>query len=322
MHPTSQGSGRGAFTMEREELASLLRVRPWVAVRKLGVLGSLWIGLGAAVLWLDALAAKIAVWAMMGFVINGLVQLAHETWHGNLFRRRWQNEVAGVGLGLLVGISHDALRHDHLMHHRHNRTPRDPDAYNAGRDSVGARVLFYAVVLFGLPLSVVYFNLLYPLQWFERARLPGHFGRVGLGALGYGALGWWLWRVGWATPALEVWVIPLLATGPYNGLKSIADHHANVWRGDRFHTATTVRSNALVTWFWNGLNYHLDHHLFPRVPGYNLPALHQRLRPALLERGAPVYDAYLQVWWAALRAGPMVVDEEVTVVTLRRRRAD
>ncbi len=315
-------TGAGAFGMSHQELRGLLKRRLAPVLARIVVLVGLWVGLGAWVLQVDVWWGKVAIWAMMGFVINGMVQLSHETWHNNLFEARWANTAFGVGLGLLVGISHAALKHDHLMHHRHNRTAMDPDAYNAGRDSLGQRVLFYAVVLFGLPLSVIYFNVLYPLQWFERRKLPGHFARVLLGAVGYAALFGGLWRVGVLGQALEVWIIPLIATGPFNGLKSIADHHNNVWRGGRFQTATTVRSNAVVTWFWSGLNYHLDHHLFPRVPGYNLPRLHRHLRPTLLKEGAPVYDSYLSTMWAALKAGPLVVDEDVQLVSVKRRRED
>jgi len=65
-----------------------------------------------------------------------------------------------------------------------------------------------------------------------------------------------------------------------------------------------VRSGALLTYFCSGLNHHLDHHLFPRVPGPQLPRLHALLRPHLEAQGAPVFDSYLKVWLAALRAGP------------------
>ena len=67
------------------------------------------------------------------------------------------------------------------------------------------------------------------------------------------------------------------------------------------------------------LRHHLDHHLFPRVPGYNLARLHARLRPVLLAHGACVFDSYLQVMWRALLAGPSLVDEDVRLVTLERK---
>lgn len=301
------------------DLRALLVQRPAYVACKVAVLLGAWGGLGAAVLAAPAWA-WVPLWLVMGFVINGLVQLAHETWHGNLLPRRWQNTVAGTLLGLVVGIAHGPLRHDHLAHHRYNRTERDPDAYNVGRPSFWPTVLHYAIALLGLPLSVIYFNVLYPLQYYAWPALRRH----ALVLLGYVALHvvvwWWLVGAGLVHAALLVWVMPVLFTSPFNGLKSLADHYANDWRGCRYRTATTVRTLGWVTYAWNGLNYHLDHHLFPRVPGYNLPALHAQIRPALEARGAPLYDGYVKVMLAALRAGPMVVDEDVRVVTLERKR--
>lgn len=302
------------------ELRTLLRQRPGHVALKALVLAAAWVGLGAAVLAVPWWWARVPLWLAMGFWINGLVQLAHESWHGNLLPRRWQNTAAGTLLGLVVGIVHGPLRHDHLAHHRWNRTERDPDAYNVGRRSFWPTALHYAIVVLGLPLSVIYFNVLYPLQHYDRAALRRHAG-VLAGYVAIHAVAWVLLvRAGLAREALLVWIVPLLFASPWNGLKSLADHHANDWRGSRYRTATTVRTLPLVTWAWNGLNYHLDHHLFPRVPGYNLPALHARIRPALEARRAPLYDGYAKTMLAAVLAGPLVVDADVRLVSLERKR--
>jgi fatty acid desaturase len=301
------------------ELAALLVLRPGHVAQKVAVLVGSWVALGWAVLAAPAWA-RVPLWLAMGLVINGLVQLAHETWHGNLLPRRWQNTLAGTLLGLVVGIAHGPLRHDHLAHHRYNRTERDPDAYNVGRRSFWPSVLHYLIVVLGLPLSVIYFNVLYPLQCYERRALIRH-ALVLLGYVTIHALVWWLLaRHGLVHAALLVWIVPVLFTSPFNGLKSLADHYANDWRGTRYRTATTVRTHRVITYLWNGLNYHLDHHLFPRVPGYNLPALHAHIRPALVARGAPLFDGYAKVMGKALWAGPLVVDEDVRLVTLERKR--
>lgn len=304
----------------RDELVELLRIRParalGMAALHLGVWGLAGVGLAhVSGFWL-----KLPLWLLAAQGVMGLIQLDHDAWHDTLFPRPWQNRLFGNGLSLLVGIAYEPMRHDHLAHHRWNRTEKDPDAYNAGRRSPGLWALFYATVLLGLPLSLVYFNVLYPVQHFDAARLRRH----ALVLLGYGGfyalLFWLLAGHGLLGGAVECWLLPVLFASPLNGLKSISDHHANVWRGDRFHTATTVRSTRLVTFLWNGLNHHLDHHLYPRVPGYNLARLHARLRPELLARGAPVFDSYLHVMWRALLAGPMVVEEDVRLVTLERKR--
>ncbi len=297
-------------------------MRPAHVFGRIALFFGLWGALGWAVLSTSSLPLRLILWAAMGFVVTGLIQLAHESWHKNLFKRRWADEAFGVGVGLAVGLSHRAMKHDHLLHHRHSRTERDPDAYNAGADSLGQRVLFYSFVLAGLPLSTLYFNVLYPLQHFERDAIPGHFARVALGAALHATAWAALWQLGWVWEALYVWIIPVVAASPFNGLKSIADHHGNDWKGDRFHVATTVRSNAFMTFWWCGLNHHLDHHLFPRVPGYNLPRLHEHLREELDARDAPVYDSYARTMWDALVAGPLVVDDDMSIVSVRSKVRD
>lgn len=300
-------------------LRPLLQVRPARVWTMIGVHAGCWLGAGLGLAVADGWLLKIPLLVIAASGVMGLIQLDHEAWHGNLFRSRRGDRVFGECMSLLVGIAFAPLRHDHLAHHRYNRTARDPDAYNAGRRSFGLSLLFYAVVLLGLPLSVIYFNILYPLQHFDNTALRRH-ARVLAGyAFFYTLLFTALVRGGGMGLACEVWLLPILLASPLNGLKSIADHHHNIWNGDRLHTATTARSTGLVTFLWNGLNYHLDHHLYPRVPGYNLPALHRYLRPALLAQGSPVYDSYLAVMFGALRAGPVIVDEDVSIVGLRRK---
>ena len=300
-------------------LRPLLKIRP-ARVWALTLLhAGCWLGAGLGLAVTDAWYFTLPLLAVAASGVMGLIQLDHEAWHGNLFNNRRGTRVFGEALSLLVGIAFEPLRHDHLAHHKYNRTARDPDAYNAGRRSFGLTLLFYAVVVLGLPLSVIYFNILYPLQHFNDAELRRH-ARVLAGyAFFYTLLFSALVHEGALGLAVEVWLLPILLASPLNGLKSIADHFNNVWNGDRFHTATTARGGRLVTFLWNGLNYHLDHHLYPRVPGYNLPALHVHLRPTLLAKGAPVYDSYLKVMLGALRAGPVIVDEHVPIVGVQRR---
>lgn len=296
--------------LDRATWQALVRPRLGPTLVRIVLLFGLWLGLAAGAHAVEAWPLKAALWLGAGFFVNGVVQLGHETWHHNLFASRRANVAFGHLLGWLVGISYEAMRHDHLLHHRYNRTARDPDAYNAGAPTPGLWVRFYAVALLGLPLAIPFFNLLYPwlhMRPEERARHARH---LAVYALLHGAVWTGIAFAGGWELARDLWLVPILFASPFNGLKSIADHHANVWEGDRFHTATTVRSNPVVTYFWSGLNYHLDHHLFPRVPGPHLPTLHTHLRARLLAERAPVFESYPRVFWDALRAGPTFTAED------------
>jgi fatty acid desaturase len=65
-----------------------------------------------------------------------------------------------------------------------------------------------------------------------------------------------------------------------------------------------VTSNALQSFFWNNINWHIGHHVYPTVPWYNLQELHRVLEPQIRACGAVVDSSYMAVYWNALRAGP------------------
>lgn len=302
--------GIAGLPIQKSELRELSRPRPGYALSMTALFLVAWFGLGFAATRVEPLGARLVVWIGAGFLINGLVQLGHDAWHHNLFRRPWQNEVYGHLFSLLFGVSFSAARSAHLRHHWYNRTERDPDAYNVGAKGMGVQAQYYVVIFLGLVLAPLHFNVLYPLAFYDRRAKIRHFAELLASVLVYvGLFRFVLAPRGLVPVALQVWLVPLLFASPWNGLKSAADHFANTWKGDRFHTATTVRTTSAWAFLWNGLNYHLDHHLFPRVPGYNLGRVHARIGASLERRGAPVFDGYFRVFWGALRRGPVYVDD-------------
>jgi fatty acid desaturase len=302
-----------------EDLAPLLVRNGWKTLAMAAFLGGATVGLGLLAASLPAVAA-VPTLLVAGFFFNGLIQLGHESWHGSLFESRIANALFGHLLGALAGVPFRAARHAHLAHHRHNRTAKDPDAYNVGAPGHRVKLQFYIVVFAGLPLAPLHFGLLYPAIALRGRALLLHAVEL-LGIV----LFWGLFLHFVVAPAglqrlfLYGWVLPLLAATPWNGLKSIADHYANTWEGDALHTATTVRTTRLWSFLWSGLNHHLDHHLYPRVPGRNLHRLHAHLAPALLAAQAPVFEGYFVTFYRAFRAGPTYVAAPSPFLSLGRR---
>ncbi|HET8883108.1 MAG TPA: fatty acid desaturase, partial [Solimonas sp.] len=66
----------------------------------------------------------------------------------------------------------------------------------------------------------------------------------------------------------------------------------------------TVISNPVHSWFWNNINWHIGHHVFPRVPYYNLVELHKMIEPDIDGLGALVDRSYVAVFLKALWRGP------------------
>ncbi len=63
----------------------------------------------------------------------------------------------------------------------------------------------------------------------------------------------------------------------------------------RFNTRT-VLMNPAFRFLYSNMNYHLEHHLFPEVPYYCLPSLHDELKPYLPNPSPSCIAAYREVF--------------------------
>ena len=61
-------------------------------------------------------------------------------------------------------------------------------------------------------------------------------------------------------------------------------------------TCRNIKTNNLMSLYFNRLNFHSVHHAFPTVPFYNLPEAHRRLTAIYCEKGSPLIedDGYLK----------------------------
>jgi len=76
-----------------------------------------------------------------------------------------------------------------------------------------------------------------------------------------------------------LWIVPMVTSFPYLMLIRDLVQHANADDG-KLTNSRVVFCNPLVRWamFVYGQDAHLTHHLYPAVPHYNLPKLHQLLK--------------------------------------------
>lgn len=73
---------------------------------------------------------------------------------------------------------------------------------------------------------------------------------------------------------------------------------------DPLQSTRSFKTNALVRFFFNNQNHHLEHHLFPNVPWNNLGKVHKLLQPVYAERQAATTTSYLPWLAGALGKGP------------------
>ena len=279
----------------RANIRKLHRIEPARAFRALSF-AALWGAGGWAALAFDAWPIRLAATMAIAFGLIGLSVLMHEGSHGLAFQSRRWSRVLGYFCGLPVLISCSAYRALHLRHHAHERTAEDPDDVESQpRRGLPLVALYYVLLIVGtyayLP-HVAVKGLGYASRR-ERALI----GLEYLGILTAVALVWWL--AGGAT-LWRVWLLPIVIAAQLTNLRSIAEHGLTTG-GNPFTASRSVQSNAAVRYVLCNLNYHLEHHLYPGVPWYNLPELNRLLAPFYARAGASAYRSYTEFYRDFLR---------------------
>ncbi len=89
------------------------------------------------------------------------------------------------------------------------------------------------------------------------------------------------------------WLMVFFGMTQHLGLREdLLDHRANT---------RTVLMNPLFRFLYLNMNYHVEHHLFPSVPYYRLPALHTEIKSALPAPSPNMWHAYREIIGELLR---------------------
>jgi fatty acid desaturase len=108
--------------------------------------------------------------------------------------------------------------------------------------------------------------------------------------------------LGFFNVLLHCWIIPLAVASLMVNIRSWSEHQLTS-TDHPLRQTRTITGSRFFSFFNINLNYHLEHHLFPGVPWYNLPALHQLLQPEYEKAGASIYRSYSWFLWDAVRYG-------------------
>ena len=307
--------------ISREDLMRLRELRVGPNLFKL----PMFIAAMLALTWLawssESIALQWLSYVAIGYLWMSIVTFMHDGLHGTLFVRKWLNWVFGVLAMTPLLVSYVAFKEDHLEHHRYNRSPQDPDAFTMGKRGFLDFVLFYAYALIGAVLSLVHFNLLYPIQKFNAKSWTIWAVEMVIRIAFVWGLVTWASANGVLAKTLEVWLIPFAFFSLFNSARFIAEHYGTPWNVGQLAGTRTIVSNPLHSYFWNNINWHIGHHLYPSVPWYNLVELHELLKPEIEAQGAIVDKSYTAVFLAALRGGPET-EERLEASLAARREGD
>jgi fatty acid desaturase len=218
-----------------------------------------------AVHWAMRIGGTLAV----AVALHALALLLHDGVHHTLFRHRVANRWAAVVLGGTVLMAASAYQAMHERHHVFLGDPRDPDEYhNYSND----RRLVFAMHYLRLVLGTFLYLLLIPILVAQRGDAGEKrraFVEYGLLAAVYAAL----YALAPHDVLLHAWLIPIIPAGIIFNIRSLAAHGLTDTT-DPFLASRSIRAHPLVAFLFRNENLHLEHHLFPEIPGYNLDRVH------------------------------------------------
>ena len=240
--------------------------------------------------------------------LNAFPLLMHEGMHGVLFANRRGNWIASVLLGSMFLMSFSAYRVMHLRHHRYLGDPRDPDDYhNYSRNRLTVWCLHFVRLVAG-PLLYLVLIPVFALKYGSATQRRLILVEYTLLAAIYSVL----LRLFAYQEVFVVWMVPLLLVGLLTAIRGFTQHGITE-AADPYLASRTMLPGPIVAFFLLNENYHLEHHLFPEVPSYHLPALH-RLIWRKLPR-AVSGTSYLAFIAAFLWATPRMDETPIGLVT-------
>lgn len=231
----------------------------------------------------------------MGAGMNALGIFLHEGLHGVLAADPRRNHVLSFLAGLPLLLSATAYQTTHNDHHFELGRALDYGTYRQHLDKPRwVWAAYFTQLVIG---SFLYILFIPPLAWKSGTR------RVHLHILlEYAGILLVVSAFLVAAPrgaVLVFWVYPLLVVNVLSNLRGLASHAMGDVE-DIYLSSRTVRGPRWVEALFLHENYHLEHHLYPRVPSYHLRRLHEVLHdrlPRSLE--AESYQEFFRMFFRA-----------------------
>jgi len=249
-------------------------------------------------------------------VFNRLASLVHMSDHNALLPDPRANSVVGSLAAFLMGYTRHGHRAVHQKHHLYLNTPDDPDKiWGVPEDT--ARSVFARWVGDLLFSSAIRRLLQYaqPRRWRYREPATGslvsrafHAVRLQLPVfpIQLGLLAWYHWMAGWQYYLL-LYALPILTLYPaIIRLRSMVEHSFEPgYRPESPEQCFVIRStqaNVFERFVIAPLNgeYHLEHHLLPTVPYYNLPVARSMIeaKGVKVPLASGYFSYFVRRWYA------------------------
>ena len=303
---------RAAGLLDRRYGSYLVRITTTVVAYVGGWFAFVWLGNT----WLQLITAGV-----LGIVFTQVAFLGHDGGHQQIVRGRRGNDLLSIVAGdLLVGLSFGWWADKHNRHHAHpNHEGSDPDigdgvlaftndqiaARHAGLGRFIARhqaaLFFPLLMLEGLNLHVASIKFLLAGPTGRSAR----YRRIELALFAVHGAAYFAGLLLVLDPvqAIAFFAVHQAVFGLYMGCSFAPNHKGMpvIPPGEKIDylrrqvlTSRNVRSGWLTSLLLGGLNYQIEHHLFPSLPRPNLRAVQRLVRAHCAERSIAYTETSLR----------------------------
>jgi beta-carotene hydroxylase len=268
--------------LERDIAARHIGKFPWLAVIWAFANFAVWLSL-----WPMVFAGVLPLWAAFPIAtLNIMLSYlpSHEAQHDIIARPgqrlRWLNELVGHVSTIPLVLPYRVAKLTHMEHHKHaNHPDLDPDHSSSAS---GALASIWGTIKHNQPRASGGFNA-YGVALHRIGRADVQIDGVLYQLVYYGVLFALAWS-GYALEAALLWWLPRYIALIYiRFYLSWAPHHPAKETG-RYRDTRSFRS-VVGNIGSMGMQYHIVHHLHPRIPLYRTPRAYWEMRDILEARG-------------------------------------
>ena len=224
---------------------------------------------------------------IVGARMHGLAILMHDASHFRFMKNRfWNDLLTNIFTMYPIFTTIDKYRQNHMRHHRHLNSEHDPDwvaklgkrefTFPKTKREFLFTVLTYLVLYQGIMDALWFLKRFGSSQKQPQSQSEKKWIRLTFFALLFtGITLGGLWKY-----YLLLWIVPYLSTFfMYQYIRSVAEHFGELAYDHLLTSTRTVKPNLVERFLIapHNVGYHLEHHLYPGVPYYHLPELHQIL---------------------------------------------
>ena len=253
------------------------------------------------VLLVTPLFLKLLIMLPLGIMLVFQFTLLHETSHRTPFVSRRLNDIVGSICGFILLLPPEWFRLFHLEHHRHTNDPENDPELASDKPKTRGQYFWHIT---GLPvwwgaMKTLWNNAFGRINevYIPQGKEAGirRESRIYLGLYAAVIVSILLD----STLLLSVWVIPVLLGQPFLRLYLLAEHADCPHTDNLFENTRTTYTNGVMRWLaWN-MPYHTEHHVYPAVPFFRLPELHE-ITQGHLGVTTDGYIIFNQNYWKAV----------------------